>query len=672
VLPEFASQLALLQRRLRLASLAAAVIPAAAGSALIATGLMLAGASNRATRVGAALTFAVTAIAAGVVFWRRWTAARVAAYAESRTTLHNIVITAQEIASMRHPAIGSAVRDEVLREAASRLQMALPAIAVSLPRALILPVLMVAAAAVFLTWLPTGVPATTPGQQTARATAAPSLAAGQLRVIVAPPTYTGRPIETAIDPAVVTAVEGSRIRIETARSAGRVSLSQLESAGTPAFREESNLWVAEFSPAESVALVVTYSDLPRDIGTRVLQVRVEPDARPAVRIRTPARDLLFADSAGVVPLEIEAQDDIGLQWLRLRYTRVSGSGETFTFEEGDVPLDVNRSSDTAWQARGRITLPALKLGDGDTVVYRALVADGKPGADPVASESYLIEIGRLAGAASTGFAVDEERDRQGLSQQMLIIKTERLHADRSRLTPAALLEQSRMLAVEQRMVRAEFVFMTGGEVADEVEEAEHAHELAEGRLENQSQVELLTAIREMSRAEARLNAADTATALQFERAALRALQRAFDRRRYLLRTMPERTRIDPARRLSGERAEARPSPRDAVAHPADAVVGRARQAMAALSVEMSRFRGVDPAAAAVILRVDPSSERLQALAARLAAAATRESRRTVAEEAQRELAALLRSRLAAPATGRVPGDPLQGRVADFVRGSGQR
>ena len=42
----------------------------------------------------------------------------------------------------------------------------------------------------------------------------------------------------------------------------------------------------------------------------------------------------------------------------------------------------------------------------------------------------------------------------------------------------------------------------------------------------------------MSRAEARLNSADTTEALVNERAALRALQRAFDRRRYLLRTLP--------------------------------------------------------------------------------------------------------------------------------------
>ena len=71
--------------------------------------------------------------------------------------------------------------------------------------------------------------------------------------------------------------------------------------------------------------------------------------------------------------------------------------------------------------------------------------------------------------------------------------------------------------------------------------------------ENQSQVDLLAAIREMSRAEARLNDGDTGQALVFERAALKALQRAFDRRRYLLRTLPERTRIDLGTATDGRR-----------------------------------------------------------------------------------------------------------------------
>ena len=78
------------------------------------------------------------------------------------------------------------------------------------------------------------------------------------------------------------------------------------------------------------------------------------------------------------------------------------------------------------------------------------------------------------------------------------------------------------------MVRAEVVFLSGGEVQDEVEEAEQSHELQEGRLENAGRAEMLKAINEMSRAEVLLNGGDTARALDSERAALASLQRAFD------------------------------------------------------------------------------------------------------------------------------------------------
>ena len=40
---------------------------------------------------------------------------------------------------------------------------------------------------------------------------------------------------------------------------------------------------------------------------------------------------------------------------------------------------------------------------------------GRPRADPSSSDSYLIEIGRLTGVASQGFALPEERDRQAIS-----------------------------------------------------------------------------------------------------------------------------------------------------------------------------------------------------------------------------------------------------------------
>ena len=176
----------------------------------------------------------------------------------------------------------------------------------------------------------------------------------------------------------------------------------------------------------------------------------------------------------------------------------------------------------------------------------------------MSSESYTIDVGRRLEFAGAGFAVPDEDRRYAISQQMVIIKTEQLDRERGRTSADDWESRTKMLAIEQRMVRSEVVFLSGGEVQDEVAEAEHSHELQEGRLENAGRVEMLRAINDMSRAEALLNGGDTAGALVFERSALAALQRAFDRRRYFLRTTPERSRIDPSRRLSGDLEKARP------------------------------------------------------------------------------------------------------------------
>ena len=60
----------------------------------------------------------------------------------------------------------------------------------------------------------------------------------------------------------------------------------------------------------------------------------------------------------------------------------------------------------------------------------------------------------------------------------------------------------------------------------------------------------------MGRVERALTAVSTKEALALAREAVRALQRAFGHSRYLLRALPARARIDPARRLSGDLASA--------------------------------------------------------------------------------------------------------------------
>ena len=154
-------------------------------------------------------------------------------------------------------------------------------------------------------------------------------------------------------------------------------------------------------------------------------------------------------------------------------------------------------------------------------------------------------------AAGDAFTLPEEESKYALSQQMLIVKTERLLQKRGSLSADELAEQSLNLAVEQRMIRAEFVFMLGGEINDEEVEAEQSVELQAGRLQNRGQRDLRTATIAMSQAEKLLTASNVADALVAERAAVTALQRAFSRDRYILRAMATRSQLDPARRLTG-------------------------------------------------------------------------------------------------------------------------
>jgi hypothetical protein len=646
-------------RRLRLeASLDAVVLGSAAAGAAFAFG------------TAPALALAI-AIAAGVVSaarsWRRLTDARLAQLIEAgHPALQNLLITAQEALAGR--ALHPVVSREVFEQAADRLRGVDNAIWTrgSVRRAQIA---VASAAAVGLLM----VQGSTRGTLFDIAVSGPD-AAGQvepsapaLRVTVVPPAYTRRSAVTTENPVQVEAIEGSIIRLHVPVENAMVQL--VEAGREPrAFRSVSDGAVLELTAAaSSVFLIRQLGGDPQRGRERLLQLQVQRDARPVVTIEQPGRDLLFGSSNGSVPIVIAARDDLNVASVSLRYTRVAGSGETFTFEEGEVPLRITAGTPrTSRGATGTLVLARLKLEDGDTLVYRALARDDKPGADEVSSESYLIEIGRRTEAASTGFSLPEERDRQGLSQQMLIVKTERLQAQRSQLPSDAVLEQSQLLAAEQRAIRAEFVFMTGGEVVDEVEEAEHSHELAAGRFENAGQVELLNAIREMSRAEARLNAGDTTGALRFERAALRALQRAFDRRRYFLRTLPERARIDRSRRFAGDSSGAKPAVADRRDPMADPAVQAMRETIRALSAAIERQSDLDASLAARVIAIDPGASSLQQVAVRLSSSESLTERTRAAVEARAAVTVLLRRRLGPAAVGEPAVDPLKGFLTSGV------
>ena len=94
------------------------------------------------------------------------------------------------------------------------------------------------------------------------------------------------------------------------------------------------------------------------------------------------------------------------------------------------------------------------------------------------------------------------------------------------------------------------------------------------------------------------------------RRALASLERALDRRRYFLRTLPDRARIDLSRRLAGDRTEARSSARPPTRSSIDG-----DQRLGGLISELADAgrgaRAIDAALAARVAAIDPASSALQ-------------------------------------------------------------
>ncbi len=372
----------------------------------------------------------------------------------------------------------------------------------------------------------------------------------RVTVRVEPPSYTHIAPTVTVDPWQIDAVEHAVIRI-TIETRGAVTV---EAGG-----ERHQLSTVDGGRVEH-ALIATRSGyvLVANSGgaRRMMPLSVTPDALPSVKLAAPGRDLVYGGGNPRIAFTAQATDDFGLRSLTLRYTKVSGSGEQFSFIDGEIPLAISRNGERDWKGSAARTLADLALAEGDMLVYRAVAADQRPGGGEGSSDAFYIEVSKLGVAAGDAFTLPEQETRYALSQQMLIVKTDRLNQRRAALNDAEFAEAAQSLAVEQRMIRSEFVFMLGGEIEDEEVEAEQSVEIQAGRLVNRGQRDIRAATVAMSQAEKLLTGANTVEALKAERAAVEALQRAFARDRYILRALASRSQLDFTRRLTASAADA--------------------------------------------------------------------------------------------------------------------
>lgn len=515
---------------------------AACGAAWLALslGVFIAGKGDlvAALRLPAAVLGAVVAMSAAYRFRSRRASA--AAIERAIPGCRNLIVTAEELERYEDRASPAMTR-RVLVAADAALSGAKPGQVLPL-RWILMPLAAGLAAAVLTTPL---------AQQAIRESTAvvtralPSLSdAPQFQVLVEPPAYSGRRSETLDRPARLEVLAGSSLTFEL-RGQARVRFGDTPIQGTV---------VARASGYFAVDSEVEGAETPRVV---LIPLSVTPDRAPTVRIVAPGKDLLLPSGNRTIPVTIHASDDLALDNLELRYTKVSGTGEQFEFEEGTLPVRLERTSAREWRASGALALATLRLGPGDSLVYRAVARDQRPNAaGDAASDTYFVEITGPGQVALEGVDRPSELERYAMSQAMIVLKIERLQAKAAGLPHKTLVEESAGLAAEQRTVRANFVFLLGGYVEDEVVEAEHSHEIQEGRLENTARKDIETAISQMTRAAEMLTALSPSGALPPARAAVESLQRAFGRSRYLLRALAVRSRLDRSRRLTGNLEEA--------------------------------------------------------------------------------------------------------------------
>ncbi len=612
-------------RRTWIADTAFAGAAAAAGGAALSA-LLLARGWTSALMTGliaAALIF-------GTALWggkagrsRRAAASRIEA---AQPGFRNLIITAEELRA--HPDRASPwMRDRVIADAAARVPEVQPSAVVRIAGPL---TLCAAALAVWMAVL-LGIPGRaataigTVAQRIVRTGAAPTENVHLVAELRAP-RYTNIAARELVNPERLEAVAGTalRLRLSARDEAWRVRFGN---AAIP-LRREGNELVADLTLSESGYFAIEPdgpaepADAPR---RRLLPVTVTPDRAPTIRIDRPGRDLLLPASSTQIDISASATDDFALETLELRYTKVSGSGEQFEFEEGTLPLALSREDDRAWKGRAALALSALKMAPGDALVYRAVGRDRRPGdAGLASSDTFFVEIQGPGDVALEGVEMPPDEERYALSQQMVVLKIQRLRERQPSMARGAIEEASALIAAEQRAVRANFIFLMGGHVEDEFEEAEQSHEIQEGRLENSARKDISAAIHQMTLAEQGLTAVNTDKALPPAKAAVEALQRAFGRNRYILRTLATRSRIDPSRRLSGDLQTASNWLRDIAPAALDRETTVARELLRdllAIAATVRTSGTVEPVRIASLaeqaLRVDPGSAEWQSVSAKL-------------------------------------------------------
>ena len=339
---------------------------------------------------------------------------------------------------------------------------------VSFRRSALLTTAVLAACAAAAWW-----PAATPGPQTTSvavhfANERPSVA-GQVaarivetQVRVSPPAYTRRP---AFSPAQASfqCPQGARVRWQVrVRGAAPKGLGErgpeLDLGGQRLrFRPvagQAGLFFIEYTPSASTLYRLRYAGTVSDDYA----IDVRADHAPVLRIQTPKPYTFVAfGTRPEVPVRATVRDDYGLSRAELVITVAQGQGEAVKFREVRRDLSAGLSQQPQQiDLNSQLNLPQLGLSYGDELYFYLTARDNAGHASR--TDSYLVQWQDTAVADSPmdggmGVKVAPAYFR---SQRQIIIDTEKLLTEKSRLDAATLASRANDLGFDQQTLRLRY------------------------------------------------------------------------------------------------------------------------------------------------------------------------------------------------------------------------
>lgn len=304
-----------------------------------------------------------------------------------------------------------------------------------------------------------------PENPTAKPTALPPARLDKISLLVQPPAYTR---QEAYVPAGASfgCAQGARVRwlVHASRvvapgpvlelGSRRVALAPVP--GRP----------GEFA-AEQVLLASTLYRL-RYAGqvSDDYAVEVQPDQVPIVRIQTPKPYTLIAaiGTRPEVPVRALLRDDYGLRSAELVITVAQGQGEAVKFHElrRDLSAGLGGQPRQA-EVASLLNLPRLGLTYGDELYFYVQTADNH--GQMARSDAYLVQWQDTAAATSAldmGMGVNTA-PAYFRSERQIIIDTEKLLAEKNKLTAAEFANRANALGFDQQALRLRYGKFLGEE-----------------------------------------------------------------------------------------------------------------------------------------------------------------------------------------------------------------